>query len=585
MQFTEDVINGLASTHFATQHPRLMFDMLVVQGMWDKVQNMYTSSEINRKDRRFALSQAICNDQWNHVTHMALENVTTPKQRKYVLHQAIVQCKWNHVKEMVKSKSISSKFKRQVFRQVAVHGQWEVALDLATKLSIKTKVFALKTWLGQGHWQCLDRVFSEWTDDDLWWPEQELLEAAQEAAADLEEAMCTEGLTLDNDPMLRLVRLAIQHDQKHFLLSLLRSSEEKSRLYLDTVRETVNSKKWDLVKELAESKVISEMRDGEEDDFDMKVFFTLLRCMVENESARPVLLKCVQVLFEMLDDYEFHFAEDSGGGLDSDSMETELAELLEQAMTLSCFQLAFFLSVVMDEESVVDKVVNSELNPGLNIQTFCGSCFFAVCNGKWISAVKCLEQLSKEQAESIFEEFDDFDASPLIVECRERKMYDWAACIGAWTGKFEGVLSDLKHCTDHTVVNILVKRLKSALTFGHAECCRAILQIIDPLSVVLAKDLLQQAVTSYDSEEMVKVCIEAGLSTHINSCKCTGSESCQDCRISPMMTALENGEKPLVQLLYKSGACSNKDLYHYFTNPSVTGKLTNMVSLLWFIKV
>jgi hypothetical protein len=489
-----------------------------------------------------------------------------------------------------------------------VHGQWEVALDLATKVSIETKVFALKTWLGQGHWQCLDRVFSEWGDDDLWWPdddEQELLEAAQEAAADLEEAMCAEGLTLDNDPMLRLVRLAVQHDQKDFLFVLLRIYEDGSALYLDTVRTAVKNKKWDLVKELAESELISERWYFEEDDFEINLFFTLLRCVVENESARPVLLKCLQKKFEMLDGYEFHFAEDSGGGLDSDSMKTELAELLEQAMTLSCFQLAFFLSVVMDEKSVVEKVVNSELNPGLNIQTVRASFLFAVSNGKWISAVKCLERLSKEQAESIFLEFNDLDASPLIEECREGNMYDWAACIGVWTGEFEEVLSDLEHCKEQTIVdhvvkaasnafefdivisllercskdaNTLEKTLKSALELGHAECCRAILQIIDPLSAVSAKDLLQQAVKSYGNrEEMLKLCIEAGLSTHINTC--TASESCQDCRTSPMMTALENGRKPLVQLLYKSGACSNKDLYRYSTNQDLIDKLVGMVSI------
>jgi hypothetical protein len=225
--------------------------------------------------------------------------------------------------------------------------------------------------------------------------------------------------------------------------------------------------------------------------------------------------------------------------------------------------------------------------------------------------VKCLEHISIEEAQSLFEEIMEWNDSDgfsklLVEECRRREMFSLAACISAWTRNWgvggEGILDDTANCTDPKFVDHVMKAagvaeefdiieslvdrcsrdidtlgtpLTLAITEGHLGCSRAVLRVID--ASPMGDSLLREAVRSYgDRNEMAKVCIEAGLSTHFNNCKCTGSESWQDCRTSPMITVLENGQKPVVQLLYKSGACSNKDLYRYFTNPSVTSKLTNM---------
>ncbi|KAK7090779.1 uncharacterized protein [Littorina saxatilis] len=111
---------------------------------------------------------------------------------------------------------------------------------------------------------------------------------------------------------------------------------------------------------------------------------------------------------------------------------------------------------------------------------------------------------------------------------------------------------------------------------------RSILESVDPCLArrfLNGTSLLQIAVVSSgDREKMVRFCIGSGVSTH-------EQPSGQALHDSAMKTALWNGQLPLVQLLYMSGATSNEELHRLKSDKNLRTRLqgqgrTDIVSYL-----
>ena len=271
----------------------------------------------------------------------------------------------------------------------------------------------------------------------------------------------------------------------------------------------------------------------------------------------------------------------------------EARELTEWCLEASHGRLALLLSVMLGDEDLVTRVTD-QLGHSIGYQLIKVSFVISHLNRDWGSAVRCLQCLSVSEAEQMMCDVGEchiLQFIDLIGKCRERQLSGWAVYLGLWSNDWDNVSTDLEHCQDPSVVGaainkavhehqwdivqshlarsqcsaLLYRALSYALRCAPLECCKVLMAKVDPLraGTLCSNILLHEAVDARtDREGKTRLCIEAGLSTHLQSCDCTSQDICHVCLRSPMKRALTNGQLPLVKLLHKAGACSHKDLFH-----------------------
>ena len=507
----------ILNTVLLDDDPDLVFHMFVAQELWERVVGMYDDVRLHARARRFALRHALTKQAWQWLEIMAGRAATRPRDR------------------------------RHVFLQGARLGQWHLALKLSAQsvtVSLGDKVFCLRTWLNLGHFEIVEDVLLEW-----------------------------------DHPA----------EEKRLLKCIL----EECIIALELAME---SKKWKLMKEIIEHvDDFAHPWNYDEDKVAAEAFHLCVRAIRHDQSARPTLGPVLNGFCQRLISYIFMlFAK-------SDAME-DVTELTDWCLETSHGQLALLLSVMSGDEERVARVIDQHKD-SICCKVFKVCFHLAVENTKWGSAVTCLRCLSIADAEEAVTSMLDFDIdlSDLIGKCRERELYSWATYLGVWAGDWENVNTDLVHCqSDTTVVDFAIKEasvqgewdvvrahltrcsqdedllgsiLSCAVPSGQSDCCKTLMTRVDPLlTESVTGTLLYAAVTSDgDREEMVKLCIEAGLSTHVPPRTSQNWSFMYD--RSPMETALCNGQLPLVKLLHKAGACSNGELFRLQHDPELKTRL------------
>ena len=557
----------ILNTVLLDDDPDLVFHMFVAQELWECVVGMYDDVRLHARARRFAIRHALTKQAWQWLEIMAGRAATRPRDR------------------------------RHVFLHCARQGQWRLALKLSAQsvtVSLGDKVFCLRTWLKLGHFEIVEDVLLEWDHPA---EEKILLKCILEEciiAGKLKtfRRICIQA-DFDRTDQRFVFQVALANHKCNFVLEFCQYSENSVSLALELAME---SKKWKLMKE-----IIEHMDDFahpwhyDEDIVAAEAFHLCVRAIRHDQSARPTLGPVLDGFCQRLTSY--------GGMLleRSDAME-DVTELTDWCLEASHGQLALLLSVMSGDEERVARVTD-QLKDSICCEVFKECFHLAVENTNWGSAVTCLRCLSIADAEAVTYGMRGLhnDLSDLIGKCRERELYSLATYLGVWTGDWENVNTDLVHCqSDTTVVDFAIEQaseedewdvvrahltrcsqdedllgsiLRCAVFRGQSDCCKTLMTRVDPLlTESVTGTLLYAAVTSDgDREEMVKLCIEAGLSTHVPPRTSQNWSLMFD--PSPMETALHNGQLPLVKLLHKAGACSNGELFRLQHDPVLKTRL------------
>ena len=549
--------------------PDLVFHMFVAQELWECVVGMYDDVRLHTRARRFALRHALTKQAWQWLEIMAGRAATRPRDR------------------------------RHVFLQAARQGQWRVTLRLSAQsvtVSLGDKVFCLRTWLKLGHFEIVQDVLVEWDHPA---EEKILLKCILEECIIAGKLKTFRRICIQTDfdrtDQRFVFQVALTNNKYKFVLEFCRRCSENSvNVALELAME---SKKWKLMKE-----IIEHMDDFvhpwhyDEDIIAAEAFHLCLRAIRHNQSARPTLGPVLDGFCQRLSSY-------SGMLLERSDATEDVTELTDWCLETSYGQLALLLAVMSGDEERVARVTD-QLKDSICCEVFKECFLLAVENTKWGSAVTCLRCLSIADAEeavtSTMLDFD-MDLSDLIGKCRERELYSWATYLGVWTRDWENVNTDLVHCqSDTPVVDFAIEQaskedewdvvrahltrcsqdqdflgylLRCGVFRGQSDCCKTLMTRVDPLLAgSVTGTLLHDAVISFgDREEMVKLCIEAGLSTHVPPRTSQYWSLMYD--PSPMETALRNGQLPLVKLLHKAGACSHEELFRLQHDPDLKTRL------------
>lgn len=230
----------------------------------------------------------------------------------------------------------------------------------------------------------------------------------------------------------------------------------------------------------------------------------------------------------------------------------------------------------------------------------------AVRQEEWEAAALLLKHLpSKCLHYNVFEYIAERDFSPLFEILSRNGLHDWIIEIALTTSRLdvvekeiddnhnleisEGLIERIAECDGWDLVCKLLDKysgsecdfsriLAWAVGVGEIKCVEKLLQTRDPLTVTFDDEsLLQMAVLSNDNrEEMVRLCITSGVSTHqpCNDDSSSMSHASWSIR-SPMRIALHSGQITIIKLLHESGSCSNRELYHLKTDPELRSRLEN----------
>ena len=549
--------------------PDLVFHMFVAQELWECVVGMYDDVRLHTRARRFALRHALTKQAWQWLEIMAGRAATRPRDR------------------------------RHVFLQAARQGQWRVTLRLSAQsvtVSLGDKVFCLRTWLKLGHFEIVQDVLVEWDHPA---EEKILLKCILEECIIAGKLKTFRRICIQTDfdrtDQRFVFQVALTNNKYKFVLEFCRRCSENSvNVALELAME---SKKWKLMKEIIEH--MDEFVHPwhyDEDIIAAEAFHLCLRAIRHNQSARPTLGPVLDGFCQRLSSY-------SGMLLERSDATEDVTELTDWCLETSYGQLALLLAVMSGDEERVARVTD-QLKDSICCEVFKECFLLAVENTKWGSAVTCLRCLSIADAEeAVTSNMLDFDMdlSDLIGKCRERELYSWATYLGVWTRDWENVNTDLVHCqSDTPVVDFAIEQaskedewdvvrahltrcsqdqdflgylLRCGVFRGQSDCCKTLMTRVDPLLAgSVTGTLLHDAVISFgDREEMVKLCIEAGLSTHVPPRTSQYWSLMYD--PSPMETALRNGQLPLVKLLHKAGACSHEELFRLQHDPDLKTRL------------
>ncbi|KAK7108465.1 uncharacterized protein [Littorina saxatilis] len=583
-RFPAHAINTL-HTRLVNGHPDLAFYMFTAQDMWDSVVGMFKDARLSDKQRRFALEHAI---------------------RKRA---------WKTVRRMAKSGSLSHNDRRFAFLQAARRGKWRLSLKLSkhcTSLSVSDKVFALRFWLRRGLWNCTEVVQKKWVRG-YWLTSEDLDMITKFSECVLVESIIAEKLEAftkacyevdpedPEDTFSTIVfETAIEHDKVSFIVEFCRHMKNPYD-FEAAVKLAIEKKNWGLLKNLIEE--ASDCVDEWEPDeyLTTKLFCLCVRNISKEEDSWQNVVPALNgfcdhfTTFDALNwDPDKDFRDTSTGCL--------VRNLAAWCLERSYGNVAFVLSVISGYTENVTKVTD-QLKDSINrdVLMFC----FAVALNifDWESAVTCLQHLSFTEADTMFDDYlYDVELADLIETCRRSAQYKWVVYLGVYTEDWEQVRTALELCEDTSVVDIAIRKASSegewdivqsqlarcsqdnsllctifsrAVEAGQSDICTDLISKINNLQARFSiQSLLLKAVTSSgDREEMLKLCIEFGFSTHIQTCTCTPAHGCSLCWDCPIKTALNNGQMPLVKLLYQAGACCNKQLFHCKENADLKNRL------------
>ena len=190
----------------------------------------------------------------------------------------------------------------------------------------------------------------------------------------------------------------------------------------------------------------------------------------------------------------------------------------------------------------------------------------------------------------------------IIKQCREDGMKVWVVKLAVCAGEWEIVETEMESCDDQSVINFTLKEaaessqwhivttlltrcsgsepclrdvLTSAIVTGECAIVKTLLNMINPLSDAFGyrRSILCTAVQSYENrEEMVLLCIKAGVSTH---------QQADDSFMTPMENALNwlYSPPPLstIKALFESGACSYNELRRLMNNTYIKMRLETRI--------
>ncbi|KAK7108468.1 uncharacterized protein [Littorina saxatilis] len=572
-RFSDHNINILCK-FLVDDHPDLALHMLTAQEMWGSVVGMFRDARLSRKDKRYALRHAV---------------------RKSA---------WKAVRKMVRSPSTHHSERRYAFMQAARRGKWRLSLQMSTsskKISLSDKVFALRLWLKHGLWNCLQDVQDKWVGHSD--------ERTTFMKCILEESIIAEKLEAFIDTVIEMdyedtfcsfvFDKAIEHDKCNFIVEFCRLTQHTDD-FEAAVQLAIEKKKWGLLKNLIEETsdcVDDEWEPGE----DFEVFCLCVRSISKEEDSWQIVVPALNGLCDLFQTFDaLHwdpdkdFRDTSTGCL----VRNLAAWCLERSYGNACLVLSVISGYTENVTRVIDQLKDSIRR---DVLMFC--LVVALNLSDWESAVTCLHHLSFAEADTIFDEdFHDTELADLVETCRGRAQYKWVVYLGVYTEDWEQVRTALELCEDTSVVDIAIRKASSegewdivesqlarcsqdnsllctifsrAVEAGQSDMCTDLISKINILhtSVSIQSLLLKAVTSSGDREEMVKLCIEFGLSTHMTTCTCTSAHGCSVCWDCPIKTALNNGQMPLVKLLYQAGACSNKQLFRCKENADLRNQL------------
>ncbi|XP_070183742.1 uncharacterized protein [Littorina saxatilis] len=580
-QFSEhDII--ILQTVLVDDHPDLVFYMFISQELWNCVLSMFQDSRVSVIQRRFALRHAI---------------------RKRA---------WKVVRKMAKSRAMCRRGRRYAFLQAARLGKWRLALKVSTffKVSERDKLFALRMWLQYGFWDCLTGVYNEWCEFDRYWSSWQWQDTISLLHVVVEESIIADKIELFKDAISRMdvddinsglvIQTAMKYLNCNFIFELCRTNNDPDDVKT-ALTFAAKHRKWNAIADFLKAPhdyldVSCESLDGE---FYSDVLLLCLRAILPEKNVWPLVIPALDAFCGILDKYDALGWEHEESDADT-TMNIE--RLTEWCMSASYKNICLVLFTIHASEDrfmeVVDQVGSSVESEVISF------CFvLAVAKGAWESAASCLQFMPVEDARIIVRDLQDgAEYSNLIGKCRQRGQQTWAIYIAVFTEDWDNVTTDIECCQEVGVVdyvvthasvhgqwnivqnqlhkcspdtNIQCKILRLAVQAGQSEICTALISKVDIVQEgVSIQSLLYKAVSSSgDREEMVKLCIEFGFSTHIKTCTCTSAHGCSVCWDCPMKTALSNGQMPLVKLLHKAGACSNRQLFRCKENADLRNRL------------
>ncbi|KAK7107131.1 uncharacterized protein [Littorina saxatilis] len=570
--FDHDIIT--LHTCLMDDYPDLAFYMFTAQEMWEIVVGMFGDARLRTKDRRFSLRHAIKKGAWYFVDAIVCNPSASHNDRRYA------------------------------FLQAARQGKWPLALKLSTysnTISVRDKLFAFQTWLKLGLWECVRDTLREWEQ-----PLHGLFLLRERCSPNkkpfvkcvLEESVIAGNLQrflevcsavhFDKNGVLFVLQTAIKYDKCEFVLEFCRQERNDEHL-VAAVKLATQHKKWHLLKDLFTGRNGYSDFWRSSDSFDLSLLWLCVGNVSLEEDAWQIV---VPALNELCGTFTAH------GALCWDVHENRIeSEHVEGVRKLSewCLVQAFWnaglvFSVLADDETSLTQMIDQKTGE-IDSDVFSFCFVLAARNYNWASAAKCLEELTDDEMENIVcGILDEVEFTNLIQACTDRGQYKMAVLIALYTQDWEQVENTLPQCADAEVIDSVIREasvsdkwnivrdhldrssqdngflcgiLQCAVEEGQSDICTRLLPKVDlPQAHFSVQSLFYDAVTSSgDREQMVKLCVQFGLSTHVRPCDCSPVAHCF-CWSSPFKTALRNGQMPLVKLLYKAGACSGRQLFH-----------------------
>ena len=330
--------------------------------------------------------------------------------------------------------------------------------------------------------------------------------------------------------------------------------------------------------------------------------FVVKTDLLKGSKNRPFLIPIVEQFIKSDDstgDLAYIAEIEIGNRFNSSRKAKRLAKWCEEN---SFPHFALYLSVATGDWLTVKRITDSMKNP------MCFSLYDMVlekslADGAWNVAAACLKHAPKDGDDDVIGRFHwMMDLTSLIKQCREDGMKDWVVKLAVWTGEWEIVETEMESCDDQSVLNFTLKEaaesnqwhivktlltrcsgsepclrdvLTSAIVTGECAVVKTLLNMINPLSDGFGyrRSILCTAVQSYENrEEMVLLCIKAGVSTH---------QQADDSFMSPMENALNwlYSPPPLstIKALFESGACSYNELRRLMNNTYIKMRLETRI--------
>lgn len=430
------------------------------------------------------------------------------------------------------------------------------------------------------------------------------------------------ALTLCKDHMMKkndAVTSSTSSDDRHFecvpiLCKLCKDSNTCSKLLLHCIQEAnirelgfVQDSIIEVCKWKCEDCVILSLQER------ITKHLGISECLVGEDDFLSNFRKfywCLPILDKVIarDDFEIHCVLYVFKKLNGTLM-TSLSELcVNHSLTKAAIFIAIFQKKWSDVEEMMKKVDGS-----IGQASFVFWLETAIKNNLWEAAISLLKVVSAKDVNVDFGSEQHFRGKRLAFffnRLRQEGLHEWRMLIALWTfnlsvmreeiDTFSGSLRLTKdsifyHAAFYDgwdLANKLLDRcsgnnldysktLRYSIRSGEIKTTKKILERFDPLQNAsqYSESILKLAVSSDDNREaMVRLCIGAGVSTHYKYLeeidRCGFSLSCRvSISRSPMMTALYNGQLPLVKLVYASGACTSLELRHLKEHAELRSRL------------